>query len=381
MWLVGLGRRDVLRLEVKAMKRVAVLGAGNAGCAMAAHLARQGLEVRLYNRWEDEIRVLKQQGGIYLKGCLGEGFVPIPVITTDLEEALRGADFVAVVTPATAHEFFARAVAPYIKAGTPVLLNPGHTCGALHFRKVLREAGGPPVDICETNTNIYICRLTAPGEVTVYNVGGVFFAALPGERLAALAELVGKIAPTIRPVPSVLDTGFANVNAIMHPAAMLLNTGWIEHGSGFYFYAEGATPGVASIMAAVDRERLEVMRALGLRPVPFVEVFYQYGATSQRALESGSMYEALRDSEPNRLIRAPQSMTHRFLAEDIPHGLVPMESFGRLVGVKTPVITALIELACVINGVDYRKEGLTLEKLGLGGMDVGAIMQYVQHGE
>lgn len=363
------------------MKRVTILGAGNAGCAMAAHLARQGLEVRLYNRWENEIAALRERGGIYLKGCIGEGFVPLPVITTDIEEAMYDTEFVAVVVPTTAHDYFAREMAPFLKPRMPVLLNPGHTAGALHFRHVLDEVGAPDVDLCETNTNIYITRITAPAEVTVWNLGGVSFAALPASRLESLTAIVSAVAPTIKPVPTVLDTSFANINAVMHPAAMLLNTGWVEHGSGFRFYADGGTKSVAKVIAEVDRERLDVMRALGIKPVTFIEVFYHYGATSKRALESGSVYDALRDSEPNKLIQAPRTMDHRFLAEDIPHGLVPMEAFGRLAEVKTPVISALIDLACIVNEVDYRKDGLNLERIGLSGKAVDQILRYVKQGE
>ena len=209
----------------------------------------------------------------------------------------------------------------------------------------------------------------------------MFFSVLPGDRLSTMLQVVGSLASNLRPVPTVLDTGFANINAIMHPPTMLLNAGWIEHSRGdFRFYADGATPSVARVMAEVDRERLEIMRALGVNPVPFVEVFYAYGATSERARESGSVYDAIRDSEPNRYIRAPETMSHRFLAEDIPHGLVPMEAFAQLAGMETPAISALIDLASLVNGVDYRREGLTLEKLGLAGMDTAAITEYVRHG-
>jgi opine dehydrogenase len=40
-----------------------------------------------------------------------------------------------------------------------------------------------------------------------------------------------------------------------------------------------------------------------------------------------------------------------------------------LLGSSTPVIDALITLASVVSGTDYRKEGLTVEKMGLTGVD------------
>jgi opine dehydrogenase len=46
-----------------------------------------------------------------------------------------------------------------------------------------------------------------------------------------------------------------------------------------------------------------------------------------------------------------------------------MAAIGKMMGVKTPVIDALITLAAVINGQDYRGSGLTLEKMGLADVD------------
>ena len=51
-----------------------------------------------------------------------------------------------------------------------------------------------------------------------------------------------------------------------------------------------------------------------------------------------------------------------------------LSELGRLAGVATPTMDHVIQLACVATGKDYRAQGLTLERLGLGGRDrVGAI--------
>jgi opine dehydrogenase len=55
-----------------------------------------------------------------------------------------------------------------------------------------------------------------------------------------------------------------------------------------------------------------------------------------------------------------------------------MAEIGRLVGIETPVMNSLITLASVANGVDYSREGLTLEKMGLadaGPANVAAILR------
>jgi opine dehydrogenase len=77
------------------------------------------------------------------------------------------------------------------------------------------------------------------------------------------------------------------------------------------------------------------------------------------------VFRALQESEPNATIKAPRTHDHRYMHEDVGYGLVPMAELARLLDIETPVIDSLITLATTINGIDYRKEGLTLEKMGL----------------
>src|SRR4029434_10340133 len=102
-----------------------------------------------------------------------------------------------------------------------------------------------------------------------------------------------------------------------------------------------------------------------LNTVRLVDIFHQAGLTSEAARTSGSIYRAINESEPNRTIRSPKTLDHRYIREDVGYGLVPMAEIGRLLGINTPVIDALITLASVVSRTDYRKEGLTLEKMGL----------------
>jgi opine dehydrogenase len=176
-----------------------------------------------------------------------------------------------------------------------------------------------------------------------------------------------------------METGLSNINAIMHPAGMVANAGWLEKSSGdFRFYAEGSTPAVANIIAKVDEERLGIVRRLGLPALSFVEIFYQAGLTTEAARASGSIYQAIHKSAPNKTIKAPATLSHRYLNEDVGYGLVPMAQLGKWLGVETPVIDALITLASTINRTDYRREGLTLEKMGLQGIkpdDFGTLLE------
>jgi ketopantoate reductase len=69
-----------------------------------------------------------------------------------------------------------------------------------------------------------------------------------------------------------------------------------------------------------------------------------------------------------------------YLHEDVGYGLVPMAALGRLAGVATPTIDALVQLAGLAVGVDYPREGLTLERLGLAGTSPSELLTLVQEG-
>jgi len=130
----------------------------------------------------------------------------------------------------------------------------------------------------------------------------------------------------------------------------------------------------------VDAERIAVAKALGVPAVPFIEVFYQAGLTTEAARDSGDISRACKESEPNKTIRSPSSLDHRYVHEDVGYGLVPMAALGRLVGVATPTIDALIQLAGLAVGVDYARDGLTLEKLGLAGKSPSELLKFVEDG-
>ena len=366
-----------------AINKIAVLGAGNGGCAAAADLTLRGYEVRLFSRSEKTLVPLLQRGGIELVEHGKEAFAQPKLLTTNIAEAVNGVDLIITAISAVAHEYLAQSLASCLKDGQRILLNPGHTSGSLHFAHLLRQAGTKAeVRLCETVTLTYICRMPAPARVEIYRrTTHLRCAAFPGKYTTELVPEVSGVFPNVVVAVNVLETGFSNINAIMHPAGMLGNAGWIEKtGGDFLYYREGITPAIAAWIEDVDKERLAIVQQLGLEPFRFVDIFHQAGLTSDEARASGSVYRAIHESEPNRTIKSPTTLDHRYIREDVGYGLVPMAEIGRLVGVKTPVIDALITLASVIGRLDYRKQGLTLEKMGLAGVSAKNLSTVVQEG-
>jgi opine dehydrogenase len=58
-----------------------------------------------------------------------------------------------------------------------------------------------------------------------------------------------------------------------------------------------------------------------------------------------------------------------------------MAALGRLAGVATPTMDALVQLVSVALGVDYARDGLTLERLGLAGKSPAELVTFAQQGD
>jgi opine dehydrogenase len=359
---------------------VAVIGAGHGGKAMAAYLAVQGWPVHLYNRTASHVEGMRRRGGIDLEREDGSRtFAPIQRVTSDLGEAIAEAALVMVVVPSSAHRDVAAACGPYLRSGQVVLLNPGRTGGALEFWHVARAAGAPAdCLIAEASTFIFASRSNGPAAAKIYRIkNAIPVAALPARHTADALAVLARAFPQFVPAESVLHTSLDNMGAIFHPALTLLNAGRIESTKGnFQFYVEGLTPAIARVLEALDRERVTVAAALGVRTNSAREWLQTaYNATGS------SLYEAMLNNPGYYGINAPANLEHRYLFEDVPMSLVPIAELGRAYGVATPTMDTLVTLASTIHRVNYRARGRTLERLGIAGLTLDELQGYVATGE
>lgn len=360
--------------------RVAILGAGNGGCAMAADLVFRGHEVRLWSRRAETLVPLWEQGGVEAVGVIGEGLAPVSVITNEIGVAIEGADIVIVTTPVSAHEFVIRKAAPQLRPGQTLMLTPGHE--VLFVPTLLRRAGVVGVGLCETGALPYTARKVSPGIVNVFHTSRkLLFAAFPAEDTVRLHAQIATLFPNTFAGKNLLETAIQFNNAVLHPAPMVCNAGWIEHSGGqFIFYLEGITPSVGRLIEGVDRERMAIARSLGVRAQPLLENYYETGHTTAHAFEVGTVYQAMRENPPNRTINAPPTLEHRFLDEDVPYGLVPLTELGKLGQVPTPLMDSLISIATALRGVNYRESGMTLDRMCLRDYEMEELIRVLEQG-
>lgn len=358
-----------------------VIGAGNGGKAMAGHLALMGFPVTLYNRSPHRIAAIKARGGIDLEisEAGASGFGRLDCVTSDMAEALRFANIIMVVVPSSAHAEIAAVAAPHLRDGQIIVLHPGRTCGAIEFDKVLRDRGcAVRVIVSEAETFIYASRSDGPAQARIFRIKeAVPLAALPSSRTHEVLEALKPAYPQFIDGVNVLHTGMNNMGAIFHPALTLLNAGRIESTHGdFQFYIEGVTPSVAHVLEELDRERVTVASALGIRARTAMEWLQMaYNASGV------DLNEAIHNQPGYVGIKAPPTLNHRYLFEEIPMSLVPIAALGQRYGVVVRAMDSIIQLACIIHRTDYWRRGRTLDKLGITQLSVNEITRYVQTGD
>ncbi len=340
-------------MSATSAERVFVCGGGHQGVSMAAHLALEGVRVTLWNRSRDNIQSIIDTGEIVSTGIIS-GVAKIERASSDISEVVS--DFVIVATPSSAHRDVARSIAPFVHKDMVIILSPGRTFGAIEFAKTLQEEGVRELPhIAETQTIVHTCRRGIGNTTSIFALKhDVMIAALePSDLDYILARMPAFLRRYYIKAPSVIVTSLSNVGMVLHCAPVLMNIGWVETTYvGFKHYYEGISPSVARFLEKLDAERVAVAKGHG----------YDIETTTEwlrRTYDStgNNLYECIRTTDAYKEIYAPTSLHHRYLLEDVPNGLVPVEHAGAHCGVKTPHITMIIDLACAVLDMDFRATG------------------------
>lgn len=340
---------------------VTVIGAGNSGLAMAAHLTLEGHRIALWNRSRSHIEELLANPVIRSHGVVA-GEAPIACVTDDLAEAVRDTQMIFVTTPAFSHKELAVKLAAVMTRAVPIILNPGRTFGALEFDHEFRRVNKAlrPL-IAEAQTIIYTCRKLSNTEVEVYALKhDVLLSTLNAEENGDLIRSMPDcLQDKYIPARSLIETSIGNVGMILHCAPLLLNAGWTENPDHRYrYYKEGITPIIASFIEKMDRERQAVAERLG-HPIESARDWMK----RTYCLEGDTLYEVIQHNHAYDEILNPTSLLHRYITEDVPTGLVPLEAVGRELGLSMKHTGLIIDLATALLDTDFRAEGRNLHDL------------------
>jgi opine dehydrogenase len=360
--------------------KVCVLGAGHGGSAMAAHLTLLGFDVTVCSLFGRELDPIEEAGGVELVGEEVQGFAKYARIERSLDRAVAGQDLIMIAAPGVAHRVYATLLAPMLADGQAVVLNPGRTGGALEFAQMLTRFACPAeIVLGEVQTFVYAAESRGPASVEILNEKfRVRAAALPATENDRLLGILQGLYPQMEAGENVLETSINNVGGVVHPTTMLLNTHVLEEraaGTDLRFYKNQVTPTIANlVMEPMDAEKIAVGRALGLSELWSVERWYQ---ESYHVTGDGLWDSLMRNPYYEGFHASSHLLGYNHVLDEIPNSLVPVSELGAALDVPTPTIDAIVDLACAMCRIDFRKHGRTLEVLGLDGMTADEMLRYV----
>jgi NAD/NADP octopine/nopaline dehydrogenase-like protein/ketopantoate reductase PanE/ApbA-like protein len=309
------------------------------------------------------------------------------LVTSDPARAARGCDIVILSVPAFVHHDYLAAVAPHLEEGCVVVGLPGQCGFAFEVRTVLGRCA-----FLDFTSLPWVCRLEGFGtrvhvSGTKESVAGAMCAGPAAGRIAdPVATLQSLLGSPARLVVSghPLGVALASINATVHPPIMYSRwKDWdgaaLDHEPFFYASiderAAGLIGGIGQEIIAVARRIMTRHPTVDLSGVISKYDWYleTYGPSIQ---DSSSLLTAIRTNASYAGIRHPMTEVapgrfvpdfgHRFLAEDLPFGLVVSRGIGEIVGVPTPTIDLVIRWGQEVLGHEY------LTRQGLTGRDLAA---------
>jgi opine dehydrogenase len=374
---------------VAAVTRVAVVGAGPVGRATAAVAAFAGHETAIWSPSGAGTAPLLGAGTAPLLGAgtaplLGAGTAPHPNAGTALPsrgtiattgavvgradvailpspEAVASYDLVVIALPGHAYSTVLPRVLPSLHGDQMVVAS-----GALSLLPLwIRENGGVATarpTVLGWGTTLCTARRTALADVEINTLRAQFeMAVLPAARGPdALATCRAVFGDRFTLVDNVLATTLSNINPVAHAAEALPNLTRMERGESWYLF-DCLTPAAARIAEAIDRERIAIAAAFGLR-VRSIETHYElsYHVAPGSVADIAAAIHA-RDRAPP----GPTSLEHRYVLEDMPFGLVFYEALARIAGIPVPVTSAAVTFASAAYGRDFRAGNPFIGALGL----------------
>ncbi|MDR1546422.1 MAG: NAD/NADP octopine/nopaline dehydrogenase family protein [Deltaproteobacteria bacterium] len=393
-------------------KPIAVLGGGAVAKAVSADSALAGAKVRicdlepfasktLFGAAKGGVKFYGEQLNLY--GFSRVGQARYDLVTTDVAEAVRGAGLIIVATPALGHRPFFEKLIPALEDGQFVHVIPDNY-GSLILRKMMREAGcTKKIVVGGWSSSPYGSRVDIKGGVILPSIR-VYYraitlrgASLPSVDQAdflASSKHIGAFdgvngGDGVVGGETVLDTGFSNVNPVLHCPGVILGVGVMENygvvfgdeKTKFSIYSHAYCPSISRVQLKFYREQQALAQAIGvgIQAYDDKDFFSRENLLGQEYMGKDYLIP-FEEQDPIQFGTGPFTIHNRYITEDIPVGCRVYHELGLKYGVKTPVIDSMITLASVMAEKDFFSDGYTLATLGLEGLSKDETLKYLREG-
>ena len=359
--------------------KLAVLGGGNGSYAAAVDLADQGHEVRLWRRDAKGVKALQENNNtLTLKDFRGERDVVLAMVTTILSEAIEGVSLIVCPTPANAQADIAGLLAPHLVDEQVVFLPPGSLGSYLMAKTVFDSGNHANVSFAEAGTLPYLARKHSEFKIAITTratrlPSGVF----PLSKNAHALSVIRQAYPSVEDAQDGLSGALMNAGPIIHPPLIIMNAGPIEHFEHWDIHNEGTQAAIRRVTTRLDNERIAVREALGYQS-PHFPLSDHYDSEGDEWMYGNLAHDKLVDSGDWRERLVLQQ--HRYMREDVEIGLALLVSIAEWAGVPAPTATGLLAIGSAVCDADFKRDGRTLDSLGLSGLTINELQDLFTHG-
>ena len=354
--------------------RVSILGAGAVAYGAAAFLARAGHDPLIWSPSGTRTAALAAGQRLVSRNAI-DGSFPVRVAAS-CADAVASADAVLLALPANGHRLALEAAAQHLGDGQPFIISSQASFGALYLSRLLaaRQVRAP---IVAWGTTLTTGRQESPTEVNVSTVRQrVDMATVPASGIEAGYALCNELfGDHFVKRDGLLAIALSNLNPQNHLAIALLNLTRMERGET-WGQGENVTPAVGRLIEALDRERLAIAEAFGLR-VKTVQEHFSLSFHVPLASVSEMNQEMHRQGRGGF---GPKTAESRYVLEDVPFGLVPTVVLGRLAGRPATLHDAGLALFSAAYGRDFVQDNDLLPELGLERLSAAALQQLARAG-
>lgn len=345
------------------------------------------------------------------------------IVTTDVTTLVNKADIIIIALPSIYQESAAKDMATVGNLDIrrpPIILSPSRTIASPYLWKIL----GDHYPIVCFSTCPYSCKRPNPTTSIIKRRKRTWVSSLEGtftqESIRSIKQLFPQAAVTHIPALTSLN----NIGSVFHCATYLLNINEIRKAEAenrkFSFYIEGIAQrrDIGKVLEEIDQVRLQIanklgMSVFGLKSAPREDIWRKL-TNGLRALEAEHeddidilrkirrtfteylnnsvlsaqhwldiTYGVVRiegESLSDAISRTPTYQSNsvpqlRYIEEDIPTGLVPIESLAKYLDIDCNVVTETIDLYIKLFNKDIRKVGRNLD-----GFNMDDILTYLKNG-
>jgi opine dehydrogenase len=235
--------------------RVCILGAGNGGITLAAHLSLLSYKVSLWSDFTHNSKIqpiIENAGKVKLEGDINSE-TKIDFITYDIGEAIKDSQIILNCLPSNPHSNIFEKALPFLNEQI-IFINLSISFSSILQKQIIYiKKIETDFKIFDTPTFPYACRVDSFCNIRVYGIKKfILVASLFKQHVDNLKILTKDFPFNFEIVKSVLELGMNSCN-IIHPASMLLNSARIENSdTNFYFYSQGISKKTSNLHEEIE---------------------------------------------------------------------------------------------------------------------------------